>query len=115
MDQRFPTLRIRLRTGNFSFRERNSFHVVKRREITGLAGKMLKGGQWPYDADQIPDPRTGLTIPSALVTMERLDDGTSLYDIKFATPNIAQVVADVQGEREVDKELGDLERFLPQP
>ena len=75
------------------------WYRMKRRAITRLAEKMLKGGLGPNEAHQIPDSTTSLTIPSALVTMERLYDGrygTGEYDIKFATPNIAQVVADVQ-------------------
>ena len=37
-----------------------------------------------------------MMIPSVLVTMERLGEETHAYDLKFATPRIAQVVADVQ-------------------
>ena len=48
-----------------------------------------------------PDDVANLTIPSALVTMERRREKTREYDIVFMTPRIAEIVADVQEEKEL--------------
>ena len=69
---------------------------MKQKYITDLVEGMLSGGQGPNETHQIRDTRTNLMIPSALVTMKRLDNETDRYNIEFATPRIAQIVADVQ-------------------
>jgi len=43
-------------------------------------------------AHQLPDKESSLTIPSDLVTMERLYETTSDYNISFMTPRIADIV-----------------------
>jgi hypothetical protein len=52
---------------------------------------------------QLPDNESNLTIPSALVTMERRRKRTSQYDtghdIIFMTPRVAETVAEVQKEQ----------------
>ena len=82
---------------------------MKQRHITSLAEGMLSGDRGPDEAHQLRDPRTSLRIPSDLVTMERFDEETDEaideatddeitceYNLMFATPRIAQIVADVQ-------------------
>jgi hypothetical protein len=69
---------------------------MKQQYITRLVEGMLSGGLGPNEAHQIRDPRTNLMIPSVLVTMKRLGEETDEYNIEFATPRIAQIVADVQ-------------------
>jgi len=72
------------------------------RKTKSLARMMLSGGQELNMVNQLPDSETNLTIPSDLVTMERLDEETDEeideYTIMFATAHIAKIVADVQEE-----------------
>jgi len=98
MDQRFPTLHNgssecnSLEKGTLS-----QWYGKKQQYITNLVEGILSSvGQGPNEAHQIRDTKTNSMIPSALVTMKRLDNATDQYNIEFATPRIAQIVADVQ-------------------
>jgi len=64
-----------------------------------LARMMLSGGQEFNMVDHLSGSKTYLTIPSDLVTMERFDKRTDEYNVVFATPRIAEIVADVQEEK----------------
>ena len=72
----------------------------KVQEIMSHARSMLSGGPGlEHNAvDRLVDNETNLMIPSSLVNMER-QDGDRQYNIKFMTVRIAEIVADVQGER----------------
>ena len=69
---------------------------MQQQHIIDLVEGMLSGGQGPDEEYRLYDTRTNMMIPSDLVTMERAGEKTNKYDLMFATPRIAQVVADVQ-------------------
>ena len=74
----------------------SQWYGLKLQDITNLAKGMLSGSQGPDKANQIRDTSTRLTIPSVLVTMKRFGTTTNWHSIEFATPRIAQIIADVQ-------------------
>ena len=87
----------------------------KQTEITRLAAAMLSGGKGPDEAHQILDLNTGLTIPSALVTMKRFRKTTYEYSIEFATPSIAEIIANVQERQRWTNNWETLSIFFRNP
>ena len=49
--------------------------------------------------DQLPDSETNLIIPSDLVTLERLSGTTSEWNTIFMTSRIADIISNVQEEK----------------
>lgn len=86
----------------------------KVQEIMSHARSMLSGGPGPENnaADRLVDNETNLMIPSSLVNMERQDGETRQYNIKFMTVRIAEIVADVQGERNWNNNWQTLNLFF---
>jgi len=84
----------------------SQWYRTKQQDITDLVERMLSGSLGPDEAHQIRDTRTNLRIPSALVTMESLGEQIHRQNIKFMTPRIAQVVADVQETQRWTKIVG---------
>jgi len=73
----------------------SEWYREKQQQVTSLIEGMLLC-QKLDEMHQIRDTRTGLMIPSALVTMERRNKGNDKYELRFATLRIAQLVAKVQ-------------------
>jgi hypothetical protein len=61
---------------------------------------MLAGASDPGGMNQLPDNETNIAIPTDLVTMERRNKSTNDYDIVLMTPRIADIVTDVQQEKD---------------
>ena len=76
------------------------WYKMKTLKTKSYARTMLSGGQNLDLAHQLPDNEINLTIPSDLVTMERSCGSTAEYDIMFMTARIAEIVADVQEEKD---------------
>jgi hypothetical protein len=60
----------------------------------------------PRRAYHLPDNETDMTIPTNLVTVERLEKSTSQYRIILMTPRIAGIVADVQQKNDWTENWG---------
>ena len=73
------------------------WYETKTQQIKSLARTMLSGGR-ELNMNELSDNETNLTIPSALVTMERRRGTIRQYDIIFMTARIAKIIADVQEE-----------------
>jgi len=77
----------------------SKWYEMKTQDIKSYARKMLSGGQDLNLIHQLPDSQTNLTIPSDLVLVERRRGTTDKYNIKFMTRRIADIVIDVQEEK----------------
>ena len=61
---------------------------------------MLTGVSNPGGMNRLPDNETNIAIPTDLVTMERRNESTNDYNIVLMTPRIADIVTDVQQEKD---------------
>jgi len=70
-------------------------------DIISLAELMLSGDRALSMVHQVSDRKTGLTLPSDLVTMERVhdDDTNRKYNIIIATERIATIVFELQVQK----------------
>jgi hypothetical protein len=91
------------------------WYETKTRRIDLLARKMLSGGRDLTTAHQLPDSETNLTIPSELVTMERLSGTTSKWIAMFMTPRIADIISNVQEEKKWANDWETLNVFFRNP
>jgi len=90
------------------------WYETKTRRIASYARKMLSGQNLNM-VHQLPDNETSLTIPSDLVTMERLSKTTDEYNIVFMTSHISEVVANVQEEKNWALNWETLNMFFRNP
>jgi hypothetical protein len=61
---------------------------------------MLAGVINSKELHQLPGNKTNMMIPTDLATMTRSNESTSEYNIVFMTQRIADIVADVQREKD---------------
>ena len=87
----------------------------KLEHLTDLVKGMLSGRQGLNEEHQIRDTRTGMTIPSALVTIARRNKSTDAYHVHFATMRISEVVVDIQETRRWANDWDTLVLFFRNP
>jgi len=90
------------------------WYEMKTRSIKSYARSMLAGVSDPSGVHQLPDDGTNMTIPTDLVTMERRNWSINDYNITLMTPRIADIVADVQQEKDWHFNWGVIDHVLPQ-
>jgi hypothetical protein len=75
------------------------WHETKTESIRSYARSMLAGVSDPGGMNQL-DNETNMTIPTDLAIMERRNNSTKDYNIVLMTRRIANIVADVQQEKD---------------
>jgi hypothetical protein len=91
------------------------WYEMKTQSIKSYARSMLAGVSNPNGMHQLPDNETNMTIPTGLVTMERRNGSTNNYNIVLVTPRIADIVADVQQEKDWYNNEVTLKLYLRNP
>jgi hypothetical protein len=91
------------------------WYETKTQSLKSSARSMLRGVYNPTDLHQLPDEETHMMLPTDLATMERRNESTRDYNIVFMTPRIANIVADVQREKDWAENWWALKMYFRNP